>query len=459
MADRPSRLVAMKAVGWRPEALLVTTFAGLILAGTVALSIPASHASRPIGWVDALFTCTSAVCVTGLAVVDTGTAWTRTGQTIILLLIQIGGLGIMTFAAAAFQLFNQPLSVTSHAALQDTFFQPEARTNLRRAFGRIVASTLIIEALGAGLIYLSLGRQSSEIAGWFEAVFLSVSAFCNAGFATFKSNLIDVRGSYLAIWTIMGLITLGGLGYTVIFECWDRFLSLLRRRQHAPLKWSLNARVVLVVSACLTFGGGLALAGVGLTASEDTWVARLYHGLFQSVTARTAGFNTVDIAALPVTGLMLIILLMFIGGSPGSCAGGIKTTSAAIGVAGAWTGLTGGESVTIFDRRIPTDVLQRTAMVIGMAALWQGAGIFILCFTENVGSGPIAFEHVVFEQVSAFNTVGLSANVSPQLSTAGKLWITLSMFAGRVGPLTMALAVLKRPRSPLTFPVERIMVG
>ncbi len=304
----------------RPDALLVLTFAALIAAGAVLLRLPISHANpaKPVGWIDALFTATSAVCVTGLTSVDTQFDFSRFGHVVILVLIQLGGLGIMTFAAAFFQLFARRLSVGSNAVLQETYFQPEARMDFRVAFRRIVAFTLVIEVVGAIFIFLGLPSAGPAAGGWFEAVFLSISAYCNAGFATWSKNLVDLRDHQLVLWSIMILITLGGIGYTVMFETFDRARTRLLGKRQTPLKWSLNARLVWRVSAFLTFGGAALLLTVGLTPAEQGWGSRMLNALFQSVTARTAGFNTIDIGALPVVSLMILVGLMFIGGSPGS---------------------------------------------------------------------------------------------------------------------------------------------
>lgn len=441
----------------RAEHLLVITFAGLILGGGLILRLPICSAADQVGFLDCLFTATSAVCVTGLTSVDTGTRWTTTGHVVILLLIQLGGLGIMTFAAAAFQFLGQRLSVTSDDALQGSFFHAEGGDS-EAPFWRLVKFTFLIEAGGALLIYIGLRRGGEVGATPFEAVFLSISAFCNAGFATYSSNAVALRDQPLAASTIMALIVVGGIGYSVMFEVVDRIRAAVLRRRHQPLLWTLNARVVILVSLVLIFGGGAAMALAGMTGSETTWASALFHALFQSVSARTAGFNTIDCEALPLASIMILIALMFIGGSPGSCAGGIKTTSFAVGVASAINGATGGEELTLFGRRIPADVVQRTGLVIGLAALWQTAGVLVLALTEKVG-GHVRLEHLIFEQVSAFNTVGLSLNFSPQLSPLGKLWIILSMFAGRVGPLTIGLAVLKRRHTPYRFPFESVMIG
>jgi trk system potassium uptake protein TrkH len=318
--------------------------------------------------------------------------------------------------------------------------------------------TLTIELAGAIAIYIGTQRVDPSRAGVFDSVFHAVSAFCNAGFAIRSENAMAWRSSWIVMWTLMILITLGGLGYAVLQEIIDRLVTALRRRRHSPVVWSLNARVVLAASAVLTLGGAIAIGLCGLTADEDNWGERVLHALFQSVTARTAGFNTVRIELLPVVTLLVICSLMYIGGSPGSTAGGIKTTSATVAVANAAAGVLGRSHVSLFGRRLPPDVLQRAVLVIVLATAWQALGIFILTLTENVPHGA-RFEQVIFEQVSAFNTVGLSADLTPRLSDAGKLWVILTMFVGRVGPLTIGLAVLRRKARHFEYPVERVMIG
>lgn len=441
----------------RAEHLLVVTFAGLILVGALLLRLPLCSAAEQVSFLDCLFTSTSAVCVTGLTTVDTGTRWTTAGHVVILVLIQVGGLGIMTFAAAAFQLFRQRISLTQDDALQGSFFHDETGRG-EAPFWRIVKITFAAELVGAIVIFASLDRGGEVRATWFEALFISVSAYCNAGFATFSSNAVALRENYVALGMVMVLIIVGGIGYSVLFESVDRYRAWRRKQRHTPLLWSLNSRVVVLVSIALCVGGGAVMMLTGMTREDDTIAERALHALFQSVSSRTAGFNTVDVELLPLPTLLILIALMFIGGSPGSCAGGIKTTSFVVGVASAISGATGSDNLTLFGRRIPSDVLQRTGLVIGLAALWQILGVMILTLTEQVG-GHVRFEHLVFEQVSAFNTVGLSMNYSPKLSTAGKVWIILSMFAGRVGPLTIGLAVLKRQQARFQYPVERVMIG
>lgn len=289
-------------------------------------------------------------------------------------------------------------------------------------------------------------------------MFHSISAFCNAGFSVYSQNAVAVRDSNLILFTLMALIVLGGLGYTVLIEVVGRAWRRLRRNAEGPVVWSLHSRVVLKVSGLLILGGALILVCTGLGSTEDHLGRRAIHALFQSVSARTAGFNTVDIAALPVPSLLILIALMFVGGSPGSCAGGIKTTTAAVWTARIRARLTGRQEVTLGRRRVAPEMVRRAALVLSVATLWNLAGIFLLTCTEG-GRAGVRLEQLIFEQISAFGTVGLSANLTPTLSLGGKLWIILTMFVGRIGPLTLAYAIFPTPRSLYQYPTERIMIG
>ena len=444
----------------RPEVLPVAAFAALILIGTLALLLPICHAARPVSLLDALFTATSAVCVTGLITVNTAEAYSGAGQTVILILIQLGGLGVMTFAALAYQLFHQRVSFGSQAALQDVFFQGQTRVDLRAALRRIVLMTLAIELIGAILIHSGLPDGAANSARWFDAVFLSISAFCNAGFSVYADSAMGLRDSALLMYTLMALIVAGGLGYMVLFEAARRFRGRLRGKRPNPVRWSLNSRVVLITSVVLIVGGTAALLLTGLPPETGRSLpAQLQDALFQSVTARTAGFNTVDITLLPLPSLMILMPLMFVGGSPGSCAGGIKTTSLTVWLTRVMARITGREDVNLGGRRIPHDVVRKAALVIALAAMWNSAGVMILAVTEEVGPS-VRFEQLIFEQVSAFATVGLSAGITERLSVLGKLWIAASMLVGRLGPLTIALLVVSgQPRARIAYPTERIMIG
>ncbi len=436
----------------RPQALLLTTFVALILAGTVALRLPASHQQEPVGLLDALFTATSAVCVTGLITVDTGTAYSRLGQIVILLLIQLGALGLMTFAALAAEVVRVRLSLSSQVAVHDAFFQRQTRISLRTAALRIVTLTFVLEGLGAVLLHSSLPTANA-----FEAVFLAVSAFCNAGFSLYADSLTSLRGSLPLMAAVMALVTLGGLGYPVLLELLSRGWARLRRRHTRFVRFSLHTRIVLWSSLLLTAGGALTLLPTGWTHLGNNTGERLLQGLFQSVTARTAGFHTIGIGSLPLAALLIFIPLMLVGGSPGSCAGGVKTVTATVWLSRLTARLRGRETTSILGRRLPFDLLQRASLVITLAAMWNVVGVMILALSEGATGTPL--ESLMFEQVSAFGTVGLSTGLTPDLSTVGKVWIILTMLVGRVGPLTMALAVVSQPRQHYEYPVERVMIG
>ncbi|MBW1952641.1 MAG: ATPase [Deltaproteobacteria bacterium] len=441
--------------------LLVGGFAGVIFLGSLLLSLPWAQHSGHIRYLDALFTSTSAVCVTGLIVVDTGTAYTLFGQLVILLLIQTGGLGVMTFAALIFRMLGRRLSLQSQAVLHDYFFQRDIGGEFKRIFGHILLTTLIIEAVGTLLIFASLCWRTQDIGGaLYSAIFHSVSAFCNAGFSIYKDSLIELRDSVVVSSTIMFLIILGGLGYGVLLELWRLFLYYLGKKDRLPGSHllSLHTRVVLWTSSTLIVIGTLGLLVLGLTSGEHSWGEKIGAALFQSISARTAGFNTIQIGWLPLSSLFLLGMLMFIGGSPGSCAGGVKTTSLAIWLAEFRARLRGEADVKIINRRLPLEILWRNTLLIRLAALWNIVGILILLSTEGLGSG-MGMQDVIFEQLSAFGTVGLSTGLTDKLSDFGRIWIIATMFLGRLGPLTMAIWILPEKHVPVRYPVGKVMIG
>ncbi len=444
------------SLGKRPEVLLVVTFAALIGLGTVLLSLPVSQGAEPVGLLDVFFTATSAVCVTGLITVDTATAWSRFGQGVILVLIQLGGLGIMTFGALALQVLHVRFSFAGQAAVREALFESSVRWTLRRALWQIIALTFGFEVVGAVLLRMGLG-EAGVVGGWFDAVFLSVSAFCNAGFSVYSDSVKPLSASLVGMGALVVLIVAGGLGFPVWLELSERCWRFVVRRGQRTVGLSLHARMVVGMSGLLVVGGAVALFVAGFVDVEGVW-GRVGHAVFQSVTARTAGFNTVGMELLPVPALLILILLMFIGGSAGSCAGGVKTTTVAVWLARVWARLRGREDVVLGGRRLPHDLVRRAALVLALGVLWNVAGIMLLSISE-AGRAGVRFEHLIFEQVSAFATVGLSAGVTPTLSVVGKWWIIVSMFVGRLGPLTVALAVLRPPRTLYRYPAERVMIG
>lgn len=448
----------MRRLRGRPEGALAVAFGLLILTGSVLLALPVAHVGGTVSVLDAFFTATSAVCVTGLIVVDTGKDFTPFGQVVILILIQLGGLGIMTFAALAAQVMGRRLSFQTQAALSDTFYQQEAAGALKRHLWRIVAMTFVFEFVGALVLYQAFRESPAAHPPLFSAIFHAVSAFCNAGFSLHSDSLTLYRSHAPIMLVIMALIILGGLGHTVVLEALGRAGRRLLRRRRRPIMWSLNSRVVIGVSAILILCGAACFLMLGLGDEGRGWASRVMDAVFQSVTARTAGFNTVDIGHLPMASLLILVGLMVVGGSPGSCAGGLKTTSLAVWFAYFRSKLTTAKDVAIFGRRLRDDLVARAAVIGGLAILWNAAGCVVLAVTES-STGGASLASLLFEQVSAFATVGLSTGVTADLSVGGKLWIIATMFVGRLGPLTVAFVVMPHEPAGVRYPEERLMIG
>ncbi len=440
-----------------PESLLVAGFGGLIAIGTVLLSLPLSH-NGSVRILEAFFTATSAVCVTGLVVVDTGKDYTTFGQVVILLLVQCGGIGVMSFAALAFALLGRRLSLSAQAALSSSILQRQVASEFRDIFRRIVEFVLIAEVAGALLLFVGMLPSRGAAHAAYSATFHSISAFCNAGFSLYSDSLIGWRDNAVVSSAVMLLIILGGIGHPVVVDLWRKLRTARGREGARPIRLELGSAVALSTSGVLVFGGFVLLLLLGLTPGEASWSNRLWNALFQSVTARTAGFNTVDIGALPLSSLMLIVLLMFIGGSPGSCAGGIKTTTFTLWLAKLWGLLRGSKWPRLFGRHIPGEIVRRASMIIGLAAVWNLFGLLLLLATEGRSPG-VGMHDVLFEQVSAFGTVGLSTGLTPKLSVIGKLWIIFTMFVGRLGPLTMVVWAFTHKAPGVRYPEGRIMIG
>jgi len=410
---------------------------------------------------EALFTATSAVCVTGLTVVDTGSRFTPSGQAVILGLIQIGGLGIMSYAVFVALLLGRDVSFVDRRAVQDSL-QHSPSPELFRLVRYMLVFTFLAESAGALLLWLRL--RGTPGGGAWVSVFHSVSAFCNAGFSLWPDSLVRWRGDLVVNAVVSGLILVGGLGFLVNLELRSALGAALRRRRLPRL--SLHTRLVLTVSAVLLAGGmlgflwlewGNLLAGLPLR-------EKLLASWFQAVTPRTAGFNTVDYARLAPATLFVTLFLMMVGASPGSTGGGIKTTTLGLVAAllvGRWRGR---GRATLFNRTIPHAVMDRALTLLILAVVFVSLGSGLLLVTEG---HHVPFEEaqpglaaLVFEAVSAFGTVGLSTGVTPSLSVAGQIVIIVLMFVGRVGPLTLVLAVGPGPdRGRFRHAEENVMVG
>lgn len=428
-----------------PPEIFVGSFLLLVAFGTVGLlTLPGLYTGAPLSFVDALFTATSAVCVTGLIVVDTATYFTIWGQAFILLLIQLGGLGMVTFTSyillslgVRMPLHHETLSRRTAAIAPHVDYT---------ALGRnVVRFTLALEAVGAVLLYLFwLPHFSTGEALW-HAVFHAISAFCNAGFSTFSDSLTQFQQMPHALGVVMMLIVAGGIGFLTLEE-----LNGLRRRRRRPFRLSLHSRLVLATTGVLLVGGWILylLFEWHVTLGDLPYAHKLTNGLFMSVTARTAGFNTVDYGAAADSTNFLTIILMSIGGSPSSTAGGLKTTTIALIGLLAWARVRGMPTPSLFGRSVPEETVQRAVGLFVFAFGLVTAGIFFYTASEIAWEAHVRgpFLEYMFEAVSAFNTVGLSMGVTGELSGFGR-WLTiLLMFIGRVGPLTFAAALFRRQR-------------
>lgn len=435
----------------RPALLVLVSFVVLITVGTLLLTFPAaSPDAQPLQPIDALFTATSAACVTGLIVVDTPHDLSFFGQLVVLLLIQVGGLNIMVLSTFAALLLGRGLGLRGEQALGEMLDLPSA-AGAYRLIAFIVVTTLALE--GAGAVFLGVAELERgtppPTAAW-HGVFHAVSAFCNAGFALHSDSLVGFQEQPLVLLVVAGLITLGGLGFAVLAFAWLRF------KNSAHIGLATQVRIVLVASAVLTTFG---FVGVALSEWNNSLAGlgtgdKLVNALFQSVTCRTAGFNSVGLDALQPATLMLFMVLMFIGASPGGTGGGIKTTTLVVLLSAIPMIASGRQRVVLFRRTISLETVFRctaVAVVAGLVVVCGATALLVLQDQE--------FVQLVFETVSAFGTVGLSLGVTSALASPGKLVVILVMLIGRIGPLSLALLFGRKRQSGVGHPEARIMVG
>ncbi|MCU0302513.1 MAG: hypothetical protein MUC56_00420 [Thermoanaerobaculales bacterium] len=434
-----------------PGLLLVSSFIILISVGTVLLSVPAAAASgQRIAATDALFTATSASCVTGLIVLDTPHDFSVFGQVVILALIQIGGLNIMVLSTFAALMLGRDLDFQSEAAL-GTVLDLRSPATAFRLTTFIVLATVTVEAAGALALGLAWGAHgAAPLDALWKGVFHSVSAFCNAGFALQSDSLAMFSRDPAALLVFSLLIVLGGLGFAVLAGLWWR----LRRGSWAGL--AVQVRLVILATAVLIVAGWGLYLGLEWQRSLAglSPLDRVVNGLFQSITTRTAGFNSVAMSELQPATLLVFMILMFIGASPGGTGGGIKTTTAAVLVAAIPSIAVRRSEVVILRRRVPLDIVFRSAAiaVVGLVIVLVTAGLLL-------ATHDAPFEWLVFESFSAFGTVGLSLGATASLDELGKLVVAAAMLAGRVGPLTLALLLGQTRRARVGYPQARIMVG
>ncbi|MBA3549852.1 MAG: hypothetical protein H0T76_25515 [Nannocystis sp.] len=436
----------------RPALLILSTFGALIGGGALLLTLPAASAGPlTISFLDALFTSTSATCVTGLIVLDTPVAFSTFGHVVILLLIQLGGLGIMVLSTFATVLLGGRLALRGEQALEEVLdlATPGSAYELTSF---IVISTLLIEAVGASMLALSFHYHYGfePLDALWRGVFHSISAFCNAGFSLWSDSLIQFQRDAFVQGVHMALIICGGLGFTVLAALWLKLRGKKGRQ-------SLQTKVVLIVSLGLTLGGMLLYALIEWNASLQSLPSageKLLNALFQSVALRTAGFQTLDFSGLERSTIVMMIVWMFIGASPGSTGGGIKTTTFAVMLAAIPALLRNQTRALLLRRTIPHDIIYRAATIMTLATMAAVLIIFLLLATHS-----LPFDKVAFETVSALATVGLSIGATAELDAFGKWAIAMTMFIGRVGPVSLALALATPRQSQISFPEAKIMVG
>ncbi len=437
--------------------MLVLGFGVIIFTGTVLLMLPMASSGKPLPFINALFTATSATCVTGLIVVDTGSAFTHFGQGVILALIQIGGLGIMTISTFLLYLFQGKLSLSSRGLLEETLSQSPIQ-HLKSLLKTVFLATITIEGVGALILSLRFMMDMPWSRAIYYGVFHSISAFCNAGFSLFSDSFITYQDDFVINFTISSLIIVGGIGFIVMYELNQYRVKRIRRI-------SLHTRLVLLTSFLLILGGAILFLVLEMDSSLAgyPWNSRIDIALFQSLTTRTAGFNTIDLTQLSNPTLYIMIILMLIGASPGSCGGGMKTTTFAVLLFFIKARFYNQQSVNIFQRRIPPSAVSKAVTVAFFSFTLISVITMLLLITELSGishqQSRGLFLEMLFEVTSAFGTVGLSLGVTPTLSNLGRLLITFMMFVGRLGPLTLALAVGSRETTHFHFAQEDVLIG
>jgi trk system potassium uptake protein TrkH len=440
-----------------PARVFILSFAGFILLGTMMLYLPYSACGQQLPFIDALFTATSGVCVTGLTVISIGKDLSSFGQMITLILFQVGGLGIITFSVMLFSIMGRGISFKDREIIQATFFHTPRRDFLK-LIRTIFTITIIIESVGTVLLFIRFSQDFPLGKALYFAVYHSVSAFNNCGYSLFSSSLINYRSDLLVNFVLMTLIVLGGIGFIVQYE----LIAKWRGRISAI---SLHSKLVLRVTFYLIVLGGMIffLSEINNTLKGNSLSSSLLASVFQSVTARTCGFNTIDISLLANSTLLLLMVLMFIGASPGSTGGGVKTTSFSLMMLIIWNKIKGQDEVNVFNRTIPREILTRTvAIIIASVLIIFIVVSFLLITNQNTSSFPKENRHYfiiyLFETISAFGTVGLSMGITPELNNIQKIALIILMFIGRLGPITLAYAWYSR-KTGLIYAEESVMVG
>ncbi|MDP2317884.1 MAG: TrkH family potassium uptake protein [Acidobacteriota bacterium] len=439
-----------------PAQVLVGSFVSLIAAGTAILALPISATRDSLSILDALFTATSAVCVTGLIVVDTPRDFSLFGQLVVLALIQLGGLGYMAITTVVGVALGRTLTMAERLTLQEAL-NVQTMDGLARFVMSVFKLTLVFELAGAVILTAWWTGEHGLLRAGYHGVFHAVSAFNNAGFALFPDSLMRYRGDWVVNLVVSGLVISGGLGFVVLTEL-RRAATWRRLTLHTRLTLMLTIALIGIGTTCFLLLERSNPATLGPLPFSEALLA----AFFQSVTTRTAGFNTLDIGAMLPASLFLMLVLMFVGAAPGGTAGGVKITTVSVTVAVIWSMVRGAAEPTLLRRRLPPDLVARafTICLIGFLALNVVAGLLLT--TEGRGLLP-----TLFEATSAFGTVGLSTgesgapiSLAGHFSATGKLLVAAMMFLGRVGPLTLAVAIARsRTHARLRYPEGQVLVG
>ncbi|MEZ4357763.1 MAG: TrkH family potassium uptake protein [Eubacteriales bacterium] len=447
----------------QPVQIIALGFIGMILLGGILLSLPIATVNRhSIGLLNALFTSTSSICVTGLTVVDTGVVFSLFGQIVILILIQAGGLGFMTMATFIFLLLGKRISLRERIVIRESLNE-DGLSGMVIMIQRILIVTFIAEFIGAALLCTRFIPTYGAVKGIYYSIFHSISAFCNSGFDLFgySKSFTPFANDLIVNLTVMSLVIIGGIGFVVILDISNKI------RLGRSTKLSLHSKIVLIVTTFLIVFGAICfyflesdnLKTIG--SPELTSSGKVFASFFQSITPRTAGFNTIDQNSMGLAAKMLTMLLMFIGASPAGTGGGVKTSTVAVILLLVLSIAKGQKDVNVMHKRIDTNVVLRAIVIVILSIVLVLSVTLILSMTEQ-HIGVFSFENVLFEVLSAFGTVGLSCGITPHLSMLGKVLIMLTMYAGRIGMLTLIMAVsnrLNRGDSRTRYPEDKIMVG
>ncbi len=434
--------------------ILTLGFLSIILIGTILLSLPfSSAAGHATSYINAFFTATSATCVTGMTVVNTALHWSLFGKIVILILVEIGGLGFMSFAVLLFVFMRRKMDLTTQLLTQQSL-NLQSFANTRSIVMLVIELSLSIQLLGTGLIFIDFYPRYGFVKGLGYSIFHSISAFCNAGFDLFNNSLVRFQNDPYLLFVLTCLIISGSLGFLVwkdlLLYSKDHYLSL-----HTKL--ALTTYLGLIIISFIVF---LITEGNFSNESHLTVFQRLMNTYFMSVTPRTAGFYSYPMTKVSMGGMFFTMILMLIGGTPGSTAGGLKTTTVGILLIRVWATLRGKRDATFWGRRFSDDNVQRSLTLVFLVAVVLSIATLILTITETIPK-HFGIEYILFDVVSAFGTTGLTLGLTPHLTIIGKLIFAVLMFMGRVGVFTVMYSLLtsKRPEDAFRYPEENIMIG